>query len=196
MAPVFGSEIRFPIRDMNLASACEVLCDRLAEYCRDSDRKFSAGDTVAWATSVIKLDALDGAILTASALDLKSDVFQDRLDDLLEDWLKQQEVCRQHRSSYVQTALASMAVVSPDVLEGARIHEAVRYPFAGENCGWWIFGESFSGDLLDMKVAHLGHALRSDERIRRYLGLAPGYAVDLSEGKVWFEAEAAAREPI
>jgi len=196
LALVFGREIRFPIKDMDLAPSCEALCYTLADYCRDSGRAFSAGETVAWASSVLRFDALDAEILCAAALDLEADVFRNELDDLLESWQQQQNICRQNSSLYVQTAIASMAVVSPDVLEGVRIREAVRYPFAGENCGWWFLGESFSGDFANMKVAHVGHVLRSDRRIRSYLGLEPGFAVQPSDGKIWFEAEAAARGPI
>jgi len=104
------------------------LADALMRYIESSDKRVMAGEKIGWATSAIRFDARED-FLHVSSLDLKRDEFTEYLDDLLEAWQIQRQLCKEHGSRYTRTALDHMIVASSGVLDGLPIADGVRYPF-------------------------------------------------------------------
>jgi len=188
-------ELLIPFEPRNAAAAND-MCQSLMKYVEQSGRRIVAGEKVTWATSMIRFN-LEGEFLVAHGLDIKQDIFKRGVDELLDTWKRQREVCQKGGSEYVNTRLEDMIVVSPDLLiDSSKVMEGFRYPPKVPNCGWWLIGESFSGELESMQRVHVGHVVRLHLSVVDYLALAPGFSFRPDTGAVWFNDEASRREPV
>jgi hypothetical protein len=97
----------------------------------------------------------------------------------------------------VATNLEQMIVVSPDLLTEGSVVEGIRYPFNPPNCGWWLFGKDFSGEIESMKRIHVGHVAAMHSDAVQFLALKPGFAFRPgADRSVWFDDAVAASEAV
>lgn len=185
-----------PLSSATLSKAAVALGEYLISYVEGGSRLIRAGETMAWATSVLRFDAA-GDELVARSLKIKGDEFDETADNALANWNDQSAICSAASSAYVQTQLIEMVVVSPDVEAGGAVEQGVRYPFGSPNSGWWIFGSRYSGVIETMLRIHVGHLAQSFPGLVRYLALEPGFCFSLvPQPRVWFEEEVAERPPV
>lgn len=189
------AELVVPFSRRDNAEAAREMCEVLIRYIQESDRKILPGEKMGWATSMIQFNE-EGKYLVACGLDNK-DTFSRGVDDILIRWKAQRRFCDENKSEYVATALIDRAVVSPDLLDGSgsQVIHGVRYPFKAPNCGWWLFGERYAGEISSMKTAHVGHVVTANPEIVPYLSLGPGFTFEPGKG-VWFQDDVASAEPI
>jgi hypothetical protein len=181
--------------DENLAGTARDLLVAIVTYHETSGKPINAGDKMGWATSVIRFDERDD-VLRATALDLHRDEFIAHLDELLTAWQLQKDTCKEAGSRYDKTELQDMIVVSPDVLKGDPVAEAIRYPHRAPNSGWWLFGTNYNGDPLSMRRVYVGDLLMSRRDMNRYLALESGFCFSQQRAlPVWFEDMVAFEEP-
>ena len=190
-------ELVLPYSSSHLKNAAVQMCELLLTYVEGSGRRFSAGEKIGWASSVVQLRE-EGDMLVGYGLDVASDEFNRGIDNVLSMWMDQRAMCDLNGSEYVATNLADMIVVSPDLLtDDGEVVEAIRYPFRNPNAGWWMFGKLYSGDVTSLKRIHAGHIVQRYEHVLSYLALKPGYCFRLSDDlAVWFDDEVSGEEPI
>jgi len=180
--------------DERLSKTARRMTEEIMGYIQ-SGARILAGEKMGWATSVVRFEDHE-KLLRICALDLESDAFVRDLDDLLRSWQAQLDVCEMSKSRYVSPQLMDTIVVSPDVLDGRAIMEAIRYPSMVPNSGWWVFGIDYSGDLSSMKRIHIGGLLLRRNDVRQYLALEPGFCFSQQrEPLVWFEDAIQREEP-
>lgn len=188
-------ELEFCFTDTRLEPMARELAHELVSYILANDTRIHDGEKVSWATSTIQFDRVGGH-LRASALDVKSDTFAEPLDILLTTWRSQLDVCEEAGSPYTPPLLADMIVVSPGTLDAKPIADAVRYPFQAPNSGWWLFDSDHSGDISAMRRIHVANVLEARSDVTRYLALGAGYCFSQQPNlRVWFDSEAALRDP-
>jgi hypothetical protein len=184
-------DIIIPFLDRALGDAAFRLAEVIANYLTNEQRILMAGETMSWATSVLRFDATASA-LSARAFNVQREVFEDTADGVLAAWDEQVVTCEAASSCYVSTQLSELAAVSPDVEDGGLVEHAARYPIYHPNSGWWFFGRGYQGDLSSIRPVHVGHVVRNDPRVARYLALEPGFCFRLFPTvAVWFEESVA-----
>jgi hypothetical protein len=118
-----------------------------------------------WATSVIRFDR-NGDFLRLSCLSLKDDAFSSELDSLLIDWTAQRNLCSSVGSTYRNTQLNDLIVVSPGLLANDLVREGIRYPARPPHCGWWLHGGDYRGDLSTQCARRTDEAPAGRERLK------------------------------
>jgi len=190
------SDFAIPFLLPTLSEAALKLAEYLVSYIEDDSRLIRAGETMAWATSVLRFNAV-GDELVVSSLNVKRDEFDETADNALLNWNEQRAVCSAASSAYVQTQLIEMMVVSPDVEAGGPLDHGVRYSFNPPNSGWWIFGLKYTGGIETMRRIHVGDVVQSCPGLTTYLALEPGFCFSLiPDPRVWFEEEVAKQPPV
>jgi len=186
-------ELELCYKSESLRGIARDLADALMRCIESSDKRVMAGEKMGWATSVIRFDARED-FLHVSSLDLKRDEFTEHSDDLLEAWQRQRQLCKEHGSRYIGTALDHMIVASSGVLDGLPISDGVRYPFQHPDSGWWLLGSEYNGDIEFVRRVHVGDLLLVRDDVRPYLALEPGFCFSQARTpSVWFD-EAVAKE--
>lgn len=188
-------DIEFRYESDDVAQLARDLADEIIRYIENGAR-IRPGDKMSVASSMLRFRE-QKSILRASALDLKSDEFLPFIDDLLVGWNAQRETCKAANSKYTATGLNDSVIVSPGVLTGEAIREAVRYPFTSPRSGWWMMGADYDGNPDGMRFVHVGDLLLNRPEVHSYLALEPGFCFTLCDKpKVWFEKNIANEVPI
>ena len=102
----------------------------------------------------------------------------------------QKEVCKKYGAGFQPSPSALKLGISLNVREGAVPINGLRHPPEGGTTGWYIYaGEEVPDDPHFFKPLHIEHLYDSCPRIKKYLGLSPGWrfliAGDYED--VWFD---------
>lgn len=102
--------------------------------------------------------------------------------------MEQQEICRRFGSTYVPSPESSKLGIALPTL-GLKPLNALRHPSADGANGWYVWGGELSNDPDFFQPVHVEHLGEYCPAIKPYLGLAPGWRVQLAPGHedVWFD---------
>jgi len=188
-----GTELEVTFAVEALKSTAHRLLSGLCDYIIDEEKQIRPGQTVSWASWLLKFEASRDGVLTSFEAGDEEGTFVAGATKTLRTWLEQTNMCEAEGANFVTTPFGSLIAISAGVLIGRPVH-AVRYPSMEPNSGWWIFADDYDGDLASMKPTHCFHVQKMQPKIVQFLGLSPGYCFDLrKEQRVWFE-EAVAHE--
>ncbi len=104
----------------------------------------------------------------------------------------QRETCEKYGAEFVPAPPHEKLGIADGVGESDLPINGLRHPPAGDTSGWYVWaGEESSTDSDFFKPLHIEHLSDCCPRIRKYLGLAPGWRF-LIAGEyedVWFDPE-------
>jgi hypothetical protein len=103
---------------------------------------------------------------------------------------KQKAICARVGAEFVNSAAEEKLGIALDTLEELPLNALRTSPKNG-TCGWYIWGGGdMSTDDDFFQPLHVSHIADHCEMIEPYLGLAPGWRVQIAPGHedVWFDA--------
>jgi len=110
-------------------------------------------------------------------------------DDTLE--AQQRAVCTQHQAEFVAVNDELKVGIALNVREGILPLNGLRHPPEGDTTGWYIWagGGDPPNDPEFFKPLHVAHLETWCPRIRKYLGLGPGWRFLVTDDyeDIWFD---------
>ncbi|SLK13209.1 MULTISPECIES: immunity protein Imm33 domain-containing protein [unclassified Paenibacillus] len=104
---------------------------------------------------------------------------------------EQIQMCQKYSADYVPSELHHKIGIAWNVKEKLEPIHGMRIQPDGDTTGWYIWAENYS-DADDFFVPlHVTHIDDWDPKIKKYLGLAPGWRFVIAEDyeDVWFDEQ-------
>jgi hypothetical protein len=183
-------ELEAEVSDERLLPGARAFLVWIVDYINRTHARIQRGETLGTGFWMVKFFPLPRGNLEAwDLVPGTTDSFQPKIDISLTFDQSQQETAERHQAAYDPPSASKLFSADPGVLQGRRIVELLRdLPASKEHSGWFIFSEGRSGNFVDLKDEHLYHLAAWNAEIVRFLGLAPGWHVDLgTEERAWFE---------
>ncbi len=175
-----------------LSVAARAFLQDVAQYVQRSSCKLAPGERIDWGSSLLVLREAGPEMMTVDELAFDGTTVLRGVDQALDIWTSQMELCRAQGASYTSTRYGSMVAVSPGLLDWAGPVEGIRYAPQGTMSGWWLFLPEYDGtanDFKSMQPTHVFHVLSKRSDLARYLALPEGYAFETGSGAVWLDRE-------
>lgn len=90
------------------------------------------------------------------------------------DWGAQHWVCTRYEASFAPISEDSLVAIAPSALQRVDT-EGSRYEMTGDNSGWIIIDESFTGSARDLPIEHAAHVADRRPNPVRYFALPVGW---------------------
>jgi hypothetical protein len=102
--------------------------------------------------------------------------------------MEQREICQRFGSGYVPSPMNSKFGIAISTLT-VRPLNALRHPLSADTSGWYVWGGELVDDPEFFQPLHVEHMGEYCPELVPYLGLAPGWRVQLAPGHedVWFD---------
>jgi hypothetical protein len=106
----------------------------------------------------------------------------------MSDFTEQKKVCARFEAVFLPFDPMEKIGIALHTLETLPLNALRRKPEGGV-CGWYIWGGEYSDSPDFFAPLHLAHLGQRCDAIVPYLGLAPGWRVQLAPGHedVWFD---------
>lgn len=104
----------------------------------------------------------------------------------------QRETCEKYGAEFCPAPPSEKLGIAENVRGGVLPINGLRHPPVGDTSGWYVWaGEELSADADFFKPLHIEHLEEWCPRIKKYLGLAPGWRFLIADEyeDVWFDPE-------
>ncbi|WP_018883048.1 immunity protein Imm33 domain-containing protein [Paenibacillus massiliensis] len=104
---------------------------------------------------------------------------------------EQLSICRKYGAEYMESEAHLKVGIAWNVKEGLEPIHGLRLLPEGDTTGWYIWADEYSDADDFFAPLHVVHIDEWDPKIRKYLGLAPGWRFVIAEDyeDVWFDEQ-------
>jgi len=179
-------EIEVEVGDDRLLPEANRFLVFVTEYLDQKTARITANETMSYGTWIVKFVGTKRQSLEAwAAVEDDSSRFKPNADLAMRLALEQREL-----AARLKTGLSvpyGSDLYAFDDGEGRPVELYRDVPTPGHS-GWFILSDRFTGNFELIRNQHLYHLVGRHGELVKYLGLRPGWHVDLREGeRVWFE---------
>ena len=162
-------------------------------YVSRSGARINESETLLYGFWLVKfVRARDGELEAWDLVPETTDEFQPKADLAMRFAAEQMDTATRLHADFDAPSASTHFAADAGVLEGRRIVELVRdVPVNPQHSGWFIVSDAYGGDVDELSNEHLYRLAARRPEVVRYLGLVPGWHVDLTgEERAWLEKPA------